>query len=183
VDPVTTEITIARPREEVFEYLADIANHAEFTDHYRVQWHLLREDTYGVGAGARFRLRRRFPFNRFQWADATFTEMAVPRLIVERGRAGKFNRNLMRGVWELEAASGGSTRVRYTVEIKPKLLSDRLMEALGGARRWFRRRNRKALRRMGLILEEGVQRGHRPTIAGGVRKPASAYRFRPDLNR
>ena len=180
MDPITSEITIARPREEVFEYLADIANHAEFTDHFRVDWRLTREDTYGVGAGARYRVRRRFPFNRFMYADVTFTEVARPRLIVERGRTGKFNRNLTRGVWELEETAGAGTRVRYTVETKPKLLSDKLMEALGRARGWFRRRNGKALRRLGLILEEGLQRGHRPTIAGGARKPASAYRFRPD---
>jgi len=29
VDPVTSKITIGRPREEVFDYLADIANHPE----------------------------------------------------------------------------------------------------------------------------------------------------------
>ncbi len=41
MDPFTVATTIAKPREEVFEYLADIANHAEFTDHYLVDWHLL----------------------------------------------------------------------------------------------------------------------------------------------
>ena len=33
MDPVTAHVVIDRPREEVFEYLADIANHPEFTDH------------------------------------------------------------------------------------------------------------------------------------------------------
>src|SRR5689334_10502288 len=56
VDPTTISVTVARRREDVFEYLADIANHAEFTDHFLVDWHLLREDTYGEGAGARFRI-------------------------------------------------------------------------------------------------------------------------------
>ena len=45
MDPLTVSVTIARPREEVFEYLADIANHAEFTDHFLKDWHLTREDT------------------------------------------------------------------------------------------------------------------------------------------
>ena len=39
--------TISKPREEVFEYLADIANHPEFTDHYLVDWRLTREGSYG----------------------------------------------------------------------------------------------------------------------------------------
>ena len=32
LDPVTVSVTIDRPREEVFDYLADIANHSEFME-------------------------------------------------------------------------------------------------------------------------------------------------------
>jgi uncharacterized protein YndB with AHSA1/START domain len=180
VDPVTVEVTIARPREEVFEYLADIANHAEFCDHYLKNWRLTREDSYGEGAGARFKVD--VPFGRFAWADSTFVEVDAPRRIVERGRAGKYNRVLTRGVYELDEVSGGNTRVRFTMETKPKLLSDRFMESLG-ARGWFKRKNAKAMRRLRSILEEGLDRGQRVTVAGGARKPASAFRFRPDANR
>jgi uncharacterized protein YndB with AHSA1/START domain len=179
VDPITAEVIIARPREEVFEYLADIANHAEFTDHYLVQWHLTREDSYGVGAGARYKVRARG--KRYTWADSTLTEVVAPRLIVERGRTGKFNRNLTRGVYELDEASGGTTRVTFTLETKPKLLSDRLQEI--GSRGWLKRKNKKALTRLRSILEEGLDRGTRPSVAGGARKPASSFRFRPDVNR
>ncbi|MBI5103741.1 MAG: SRPBCC family protein [Solirubrobacterales bacterium] len=129
MDPVTVEVTIGRPREEVFAYLADIANHAEFTDHYLVDWRLTREDSYGAGAGARFRVKA--PLNRFPWADVTVTEVEAPRRIVERGRTGKFNRNLTRGVYELDPTSGGGTRVRFTLETKPAKLSDRIMESFG----------------------------------------------------
>jgi uncharacterized protein YndB with AHSA1/START domain len=179
VDPVTVEVIIARPREEVFEYLADIANHAEFSDHFLVDWHLTREDSYGQGAGARYRVRA--PLNRFAWADVSFAEVAPPRLIVERGRFGKFNRNLMRGVYELDEGSGGTTRVRYTMETKPKYLSDKLLEKIAGGG-WYKRKSRKALSRLRSILEDGEQRGTRVTVAGGPRKPASAFRFRPDVN-
>ena len=85
MDPVSVEITIARPREEVFEYLADVANHAEFNDHFMVDWHLTREDTYGYGAGARFRLK--MPFNRFPWGDTTVIEFDRPRRIARPGAA------------------------------------------------------------------------------------------------
>ena len=180
MDPVLVDVTIARPREEVYEYLADMANHAEFTDHYLVDWHLTREDSYGPGAGARFRVKA--PMNRFSWGDSTFTEMQPPRLIVERGRTGKFNRILTRGVYELEDAPGGSTRVTFTLETKPKTLSDKLLEAFG-ARGWMKRRNAKAMRRLRNILEEGLDRGDRVTVAGGARKPASAFRYAPDTNR
>ena len=59
VNPFTVSTTIAKPREQVFEYLADIANHAEFTDHYLVDWHLTRIDSYGPGPARGFGSRRR----------------------------------------------------------------------------------------------------------------------------
>ena len=43
-------------------------------------------------------------------------------------------------------------------------MSDRLMENLGGSA-WLRRQSAKALRRLRTILEEGRDRGQRPTVA------------------
>jgi uncharacterized protein YndB with AHSA1/START domain len=174
VDPLTVETTIARPREEVFEYLADIANHAEFTDHFMVDWHLTREDSYGPGAGARFKIEA--PLTRFPWGDSTFVEIERPRRIVEVGRMGKFNRIRTLGVYELDRAASNSTRVRFTLETEPKLLSDKFLESLG-ARRWMKRKLGKAMRRLRSILEEDYDRGKRPTIAGGPRKPATGGPF------
>jgi uncharacterized protein YndB with AHSA1/START domain len=174
VDPISVSIVIARPREEVFEYLADIANHAEFTDHFMVDWHLTREDSYGEGAGARFRVEA--PLNRFAHADATLVELERPRRLVEVGRTGKYNRIRTLGVYELEPAPGGQTRVAFTFQTEPKLLSDRIMESLG-ARPWLRRKLRKAMRRLRSIMEEDRERGRRATIAGGPRKPATGFRL------
>jgi hypothetical protein len=56
--------------------------------------------------------------------------------------------------------------VEFTNETEPALLSDRILEKLG-VRGWLRRKNRKALRRLRAILEDGEQRGARATIAGG----------------
>jgi len=162
VDAFTVQTTIARPREEVFEYLADIANHAEFSDHYLVDWHLLREDPYGAGAGARFRVKA--PLSRFSWADVTLAEVVAPYRIVERGRGGKFNRIRMLATYTLSDGPGGTTRVQYTFETEPPLLSDRLMESLGG-RAWLKRKAAKAMRRMRTVLEEGRDRGRRPSVA------------------
>ena len=163
VEPFTAESTISRPREEVFEYLADVANHAEFTDHYMTDWHLTREDSYGTGAGARFRVKA--PLSRFNWADVTLSEVQPPFRIVERGRGGKYNRIRMLGTYTLSPGAGGTTRVEYTIETLPVMPSDRLLEALGGSA-WMRRKTRKAMRRLRTILEEGRDRGRRATIAG-----------------
>jgi uncharacterized protein YndB with AHSA1/START domain len=164
VDPVTVSITVGRPREEVFAYLSDIANHAEFTDHFLADWHLTREDPVGRGAGARFRVKA--PLQRFSWMGVSFIEVEPPWRIVEAGRGGKFNRIRSMTIYTLEPAPDDGTRVRLSFETEPATLSDRLMEVLG-ARRWARRQNLRSLRRLRSILEDGKQRGARVTVAGG----------------
>ena len=164
MDPLSVSITVGRPREEVFEYLSDIANHAEFTDHYLTDWHLTREDPVGRGAGARFRIKA--PLQRFSWMGVSFIEVDAPWRIVEAGRGGKYNRIRLMAVYTLEPATDDTTRVKLTTETAPVTISDRLMESLGG-RTWTRRQNRRALRRLRAILEEGKRRGARVTVAGG----------------
>ena len=141
MEPFTVSTTIAKPREQVYEYLADIANHAEFSDHYLVDWHLLRVDPYGTGAGARFRIKA--PLQRFAWADVTFIEMQPPFRIVERGRGGKYNRIRMVGTYTLSPGPGGTTKVQYTFETEPSQLSDKLMENFSVARGPSARRPRR----------------------------------------
>jgi uncharacterized protein YndB with AHSA1/START domain len=164
MDPMTVSILIDAPRERVFEYLQDIANHPEFTDHYLRDWHLTRENSVGRGAGARFRVA--IPGNRFSWGDVTFTEVVPPYRIVEVGRGGKTNRVRTLGVYELAPGAGGATRVQFTLQSQPGALWDRLMESLG-TRAWLRRKNMKALRRLRSIIETGEGRGRRVTVAGG----------------
>jgi uncharacterized protein YndB with AHSA1/START domain len=164
VDPFTVSTTIARPREEVYEYLADISNHAEFTDHYLVDWHLTRENSIGAGAGARFRIKA--PLNRFSWGDMVFAEVQPPFRIVEHGRTGKYNRIRMLGSYTLSPGPGGTTKVEYSLETVPALISDRLMESIGGRAR-SRRKAAKALRRLRSILEEGRDRGKRASVEAG----------------
>lgn len=171
MNPVSASIVVSAPREVVFDYLQDIANHAEFTDHYLRDWHLTRLDSVGRGAGARFRVAA--PGNRFSWADVTFAEVQRPHRIVEVGRTGKNNRIRTVGVYELDPAAGGATRVTFTFQSDPVTPSDRLMEALGG-RRWLVGKTRRAMHRLRAILEADagvgtirVRRGQRVTVAGG----------------
>jgi uncharacterized protein YndB with AHSA1/START domain len=164
VDPVSVSTVISAPRERVFDYLQDIANHSEFSDHYLVDWHLTRIDSVGRGAGARFRIK--VPGYRFGWGDVTFVEVEPPHRIVEVGRAGKNNRIRLLGVYELTEGASGTTRLRFTVLTEPKMLSDRLLEALGG-RRWLARKAGRAMRRLRAIIERDAERGRRVTVAAG----------------
>jgi uncharacterized protein YndB with AHSA1/START domain len=164
VDPVHVNVTIDRPREEVFEYLSDIANHPEFSDHYLKHWRLTRVDSVGRGAGARFKIDA--PLQRFSWSDMTFSVVEPPNRIVGVGRGGKFNRIKTTAIWTLDVSPGGGTDVDYMIESEPVLPTDRIVEALSGQRGWFKRKLRKSMRRLQGILEEDEDRGTRATIAG-----------------
>jgi uncharacterized protein YndB with AHSA1/START domain len=164
VHPLTVSIVVSAPREQVFDYLRDLANHPEFTDHYLVDWHLTRIDSVGEGAGARFRVKA--PFNRFNWADVTFSEVEAPHRIVEVGRTGKNNRIRTLGVYDLAPAAAGGTRVSFTLQTVPATPSDKFLESLGG-RSWMRRKNHKAMKRLRSIMERGEDRGQRVTVAAG----------------
>lgn len=164
MDPVTVSIQIDAPRERVFEYISDLANHAAFTDHYLVDWHLTRINSVGPGAGARFRIKA--PGNRFGWGDVSFAELEAPTRLVEVGRSGKSNRIRTLGVYELAPAAGGrATHLTYTLETEPAKISDRMMESLG-ARMWIKRQNAKAMRRLRAIIEGDASPGKRVTVGG-----------------
>ena len=164
MDPVTATTTIGRPREEVFDYLVNIANHPEFSDHYLKDFRLTRLDPVGQGAGARFRLDA--PLNRFAWADMSFVEIQRPHRIVALGRGGKFNRIKTTTIWTLDPAPGGGTHVEVMTESEPALITDRVVEALTGYRGWMKRKLRASLRRLQAILEENEDRGASATVAG-----------------
>ena len=164
VDPVTASVSIDRPREEVFAYLVDVANHPEFSDHYLKHFRLTRMESVGQGAGARFKIDA--PLNRFSWSDMTFVTVEPPHRIVALGRGGKFNRIKTTAIWTLDRSPGGGTDVEYMIETEPFFPTDRLVEALTGQRGWFKRNVRKALRRLRAILEENEDRGSRATVAG-----------------
>src|ERR1700750_1599213 len=128
MDPVTRSITIDRPREEIFEYLADIANHQEFSDHFLKDWRLTRVDSYGRGAGARFKIDA--PLDRYGWGDLTSIDVQRPPRIVAAGRAGKFNRNKTWTEWRLEPDGPNTTRVEVTTEREPALATHPMVEGL-----------------------------------------------------
>ena len=100
-------------------------------DHFTGDWHLTREESYGVGAGARFKVDIR-PGSRFSWGDMTLASVEPPCRIVARGRYGKYGRTRTLTIWELEPKASGTTRVRCQLRDRAGILSDRINEALGG---------------------------------------------------
>jgi uncharacterized protein YndB with AHSA1/START domain len=145
---VTVTTTIERPREQVFDFLDDLANHEAFTDHFLTDWTLLREDSVGVGAGARMRIAGG---GRHPWIEITATESVRPDYTVEHGRGGKDMRRRTSGTYRLEDAPGGATDVSFTSEFEPLGLGERTLVPL--TRAYLRRQNARAMARLKALLE------------------------------
>ena len=130
--PVTVSITIDRPREEIHAVLDDLMNHEAFTDHYLTSYQ--RTETgirvKGKGGGG--------------WMEITPVS-STPDRIVEEGRSGRGGRRHSRGIYELEPQNG-STVVRFTNELEPAGIGDRLAAPL--IRSYLRKQNGRALQRL-----------------------------------
>lgn len=160
--PVTVETLISAPREEVFDFVGDIANHVAFIDHFASDFRLARARSGGLGAAARFRLENPGPK---QWAEVQFAVFDRPRRIVEEGHSGRFLRNKFWTSWEF-IPDGKATRVELTFSSEPATRWDSFKEALG-ARGWVKRQNKLALARLRKIFEEERDRPlARATVAG-----------------
>lgn len=160
--PVTVETVISAPREAVFDFLGDLANHVAFTDHYLSDFRLARAKSEGLGAAARFRLENPGPK---QWAEVQLSVFERPRRIVEEGHSGRFGRNRFWTVWDL-SPEGKGTRVELTFWSEPATRWDSFKEALG-ARRWVKAQNKVALARLRKVFEEDRDAPlARATVAG-----------------
>ncbi len=168
---VTVESWISSPREEVFDFIADLAGRPAYADHYLDDYRLARVNSYGKGAAARFRLRA--PLAK-EYAELTIVECDRPRRIVEEVRVGRRGRNRSLALYELTPVAGGVTHVELTTWSEPATLIDRIKET--GAAWWMRRNTKGALERLRMIFEEPSDRPLvRATIAGY--EPLKAARF------
>jgi uncharacterized protein YndB with AHSA1/START domain len=168
---VTVSIVISAPREDVFDFVNDLAARPAYTDHYMDDYRLARVVPVGVGAAARFRLNA--PMSN-EYAELTITEADRPRRIIEEIRAGRRGRNRSVAVYDFTRESAGVTRVELTTFGEPATMVDRFRQL--GAAGWIRRKTRKSLDRLRAIFEEPQKKPlKRATIAGY--EPDKAPRF------
>ena len=168
---VTVSTVISAPREQVFDFVCDLASRPAFTDHFMRDYRLARVDPVGAGAAARFQLRA--PLAK-EYAELQITEVDRPRQIVEELAVGRRGRNRSLAVYDFSVEAPGVTRVELTTFSEPATPIDRVREL--GAAGWMRRQTSKALNRLRMIFEE-PPRGDlkRATIAGF--DPDKAPRF------
>jgi uncharacterized protein YndB with AHSA1/START domain len=162
--PVSAEIEIDAPREQVFATLADLACRPSFTDHFLTDFHLTRLESRGIGAGARFRVTSPL---RSVWMDTVIAEIEEPHKLVERGRGGRANRIPTTLVWELTEGPGSLTSVRVSHWTKPSHPIDRAVEMLAGNSAFEQRGWHKALRRLREQLEGEKAEPAPVAVAGG----------------
>ncbi|MBK5219148.1 MAG: SRPBCC family protein [Thermoleophilia bacterium] len=163
--PISAEIEVDAPREQVFELIGDLSARPSFTDHFLSDFHLTRLEATGVGAGARFRVNAPL---RSPWMDTTIVELDEPFRIVEQGQGGRANRIPNHTVWELTTGVGSLTLVRFSHWTEPNHL-DRALEVLSAGSIWQERRWRQALRRLRDNLEADRVEVNRIAVAGGNR--------------
>ncbi len=174
--PVKVHTAIAAPREEIFGFLADLANLPAWMDHCASDFRLAHPKSSGVGAAMRYRLH--LPRNR-QWVEAQITEADGPRRIAEATRGGRSNRTRGEIVFELSRAGRNLTRVEMTMWSEPGTPREALLEKLG-ARRWTKRQAKTALERLRAVFEERPDEPlARATVASW--EPQKAPRFGVEL--
>lgn len=167
--PISLTTTIDAPRERVFDLIVDLARRPAWTDHFLSDYRLERIPPVGQGAAARFRIDAP---GGITYMEAVITETERPYRVVESGRGGRLDRIPCRALWELREDPGGVTTLVFTFWTEPATIVDRLRELGRGG--WWRRRWKRALRRLSELIESGAEAATpRAEVAGADRLPAA----------
>lgn len=146
--PVSVSVTVAKPREEVFEFIDVLANHEGFMDHMFVDWSF-SGPARGVGAKARARVQA--PASR-EIAEFEVVESERPSRTVEQGVSAHGKRET-RGTYTLAERADGGTEINFEMEWLKAPRSERALPAL--TRAFLHRALGKAMKRLAKQLEQG----------------------------
>jgi uncharacterized protein YndB with AHSA1/START domain len=163
--PISVTRAIDARREEVFDFLCDLANRPAFTDHFITAFRLERLESSGVGAAARMRIAR-----KGLWMETVIEEVSRPHRILELGKGGRVDRIPIVTAWELVEGAGEASEVTVSFWTEPSHPLDRLRERFG-AERFYRRHWSTALSRLKELIETGAPVS-RVVVAGAERLAA-----------
>ena len=174
--PLTVHVSIAAPREEIFDFLTDLSYREAWWDHAGSDFRLEHPVSSGVGAALRFRLGGG---GSKSYIETQIVEAERPRRIVEATRSGRLGRTRGEMVWDLSRQGRHLTRVELTIYSEPATPPERIRERLGGRRR-LKRDAKLALERLRAVFEERPDAPlARTTVAGW--EPQKAPRFGVEL--
>lgn len=160
-------MSIDVPRERAFAFLADLANRPAFMSRFASDFRLMRLDSAGVGASARFRIRE-----RGLWLETAIEELDEPYRIIERGRGSRLGRLPVHTAWEITEAGIGSCEVKVLHWTEPSHPLDRIAELAPGMSRYYGRALEGALASLRDVLE-GETAHERVGVGGGDRVPGA----------
>jgi uncharacterized protein YndB with AHSA1/START domain len=174
VIPVALDVHIAAPREELFDFVADIAARPSWNDHFQSEFHLTRPTRLSM-AGSAARYRTDPPFQRQLYSDLAIVELERPRRIFEEGVSGRLNRGRVQIVWDFFDEGPRQTKVEFEMRTEPGTRLQSISESLG-AHGYYKRQYATALERLRMIFEERPE-GElaRATVAGY--EPMKAPRY------
>jgi hypothetical protein len=158
---VTVHAFISAPREDLYDFIADLGARPAWCDHFMDDFRLAHPDASGEGAGARYELDE--PGWR-HYEEVTIVKAERPRLIVEAMHGGRNLKTRGEIVWELSREAGGQTRVAVTFTREAGTPREAFKERFG-SRRWLRRQLKTALERMRVVFEE---RPDQPLARAGI---------------
>jgi hypothetical protein len=165
--PVSISIPIDVPRERAFGFVADLANRPSFMGEFLEEFRLQQLTSVGVGAGARFRVRR-----PGVWMESVIDELDAPYRIFERGSGSRLGAMPIFTVWEVTEAGANGCEVRVVHWTEPSKPLDRIADHKPGLVRSYRRGLTDSLAQLKLALEED-QATQRVGVAGGDRVPGA----------
>lgn len=165
--PISVSNAIDAPRQQIFDFVCDLANRPAFTDHFLNDFRLERFESAGVGAAARMQVAK-----PRLWMETVIVEADRPYRIMERGKGGRLDRIPILTGWEVVEGPASETSVvtvRFGTE--PAHPVHRVGELRFGER-FYRRQWSTALSRLKDIVESG-RPAERVGIAGGARLPVT----------
>ena len=172
--PVALDTHISAPREEVFDFVADIGARPAWNDHFQSEFHLTRPPrTAEKGSAARYRTDP--PFQRQLYSDLAIVELERPRRIFEEGVQGRLNRGRVQIVWDFFQEGPELTKIEFEMRTAPGGRLQQLAESLG-AHGFYKRQYSVALERLRQIFEERPQ-GELARATVAAYEPLKAPRY------
>ena len=150
--PVTVTTTIARPREEVYDFLVPLANHEQFTDHVLTNWRVDPD-------GRRVVVDVKAP-GQTQEAEIQALSEERPSTTVERTTALGGKRKTI-GTYRLTDDGNGGTNVEFEVRWELTPLRDKLTAPMGRA--WLKKVNQRGMERLKELMETRAERPVAPS--------------------
>jgi uncharacterized protein YndB with AHSA1/START domain len=147
-EPVTVSVKVARPRQEVFDYVDVLANHEAWMKNLYKDWRF-EGPRRGVGATARAQVDA--PAAR-EKVNIKVVESEAPERIVEEVESAHGKRQT-RGTYRFAELEGGATRVEFEMEWLKTPRTERVAPFV--SRAFIARANGKAMKRLAALLEEG----------------------------